>query len=151
MAEMRSSAPASSRGASRRGRMRSGGSRWARWGGAAAFAALLAGAGLWRLSAPQAPPAEPVEAPARGASSEASSEKESAPPRYRGERVQGPSGARVEVVRAQAEPTPLAEFTANALVPLTPEEEALLKAEPVDDPGELIARTERDFRLATPE
>ena len=127
--------------------MRSGGSRWARWGGAAAFVALLAGAGLWRSSSPRAPHAEPVTEPARGASLD----KEPAPPRYRVERVQGPSGAPVEVVRAEAEPPSFAELTAHALEPLTPEEEALLQAERVDDPGELIARTERDFRQATPE
>ncbi len=131
--------------------MRRGGSRWARWGGAAAFAALLAGAGLWRLAPPRAPHAEPVTQPARGAPPETSSDKEPAPPRYRVERVEGPSGAPVEVVRAQAEPPSLAELTAHAVVPLTPEEEALLQAERVDDPGELIARTERDFRHATPE
>lgn len=131
--------------------MRSGGSRWARWGGAVAFVALLAGAGLWRLSSPRVPPAEPVTEPARGAPPEASSDKEPAPTRYRVERVPGPSGTPLEVVRAERGPPSLEELTAHALEPLTPEEEALLHAERVDDPGELVARTERAFLQATPE
>jgi hypothetical protein len=131
--------------------MRSGGSRWARWGGAVAFVALLAGAGLWRFASPRAPQAEPVAKPSPSRPVEVRSDKEPAPPRYRVERVEGPSGAPVEVARADAERTSLARFAADAVVPLTPEEEALLKAEPVDDPGELVARTERDFRQATPE
>lgn len=131
--------------------MRSGGSRWFRGGGAAAFALLLAGAGLWRLASPTTPHAKPLTEPARGTPPEAAADKEPAPPRYRVERVEGPSGTPMEVVRAEAGPPSLAELTAHAVEPLTPEEQALLQAERVDDPGELVARTERDFRQATPQ
>jgi hypothetical protein len=117
--------------------------------GTAAFIALLAGAGLWRLASPNPEPQPARDVRPAPVASEA---QVPAPPRYQVERVEAPSGAQVEVARVDAERTRLARFAANALVPLTPEEEALLREEEdVEDLGELIARTERHFREARPE
>lgn len=133
--------------------MRGGASRWTRvWVGAVACTALLAGVGLWQRSpqpgappepstaqVPQLPPAEPASA------------KEQSAPRYRVERREAPSGVAVEVVRQDTEDAALAEFAEMAVVPLSPEEKALLAEAREDDFGALIARAERDFLHATPE
>ncbi|MFP2906911.1 hypothetical protein ACLESD_18075, partial [Pyxidicoccus sp. 3LFB2] len=56
----------------------------------------------------------------------------------------------VEVARAKAEASGLARFAARALVSLTPDEEALLREEPVDDVAAPRDAHERAFLDATP-
>jgi hypothetical protein len=81
-------------------------------------------------------------------------EKQQPRPRYEVKREQR-DGRTVEVAREQPQAEPkdaVAAFAARAVVPLTPEEEALLREERVDgDMGALISRLERDFVQATPE
>ena len=97
---------------------------------------------------------EPSAAPERAASVVAASaprERKDAPePRLQVELARGHEGVAVEVARAREEPAALARFAQQALVPLTPDEEALLREEPVDDIAALVARTERAFLDATP-
>jgi hypothetical protein len=113
--------------------------------GAAAVIALLAGAGFWRLSS-LSEPGPTVQG--AGPSPAVPSTEAPVSQREQAERV--PASAKAEGERADAEPTSLARFAANALVPLTPEEQALLQEEEdVEDLGALIARIERDFRQAT--
>ncbi|XXF77400.1 hypothetical protein P2318_30760 [Myxococcaceae bacterium GXIMD 01537] len=109
---------------------------------AAGVVALLAGAGLWRLSSTPSP------APASEPPPAAHAEKAPEPPRYRVERAAGSAGTQVEVALVDAERDTLADFAARALVPLTPDEEALLREAHTDDLGELIARAEREYREA---
>jgi hypothetical protein len=103
------------------------------------------------------PPRAPVAVPAPEAPAVARAEpapvprKELPEPRLQVEVARGRGGATVEVVRARAESSGLARFTAKALVPLTPDEEALLREEPVDDVAALVTRTERAFLDATPQ
>ncbi|MFP2929874.1 hypothetical protein ACLESO_32710 [Pyxidicoccus sp. 3LG] len=77
--------------------------------------------------------------------------KDTPGPRPHVEHVKGSTGASVEVVRAAGAPTSLARFAEQALVKLTPDEEALLREEPVDDLAALVTRTERAYQDATPE
>lgn len=67
------------------------------------------------------------------------------------EQVQGPAGLTVEVATPAPTTSPLTRFAKDALVPLTPDEEALLREEPVDDLATLVTRTERAFQEASPE
>lgn len=67
------------------------------------------------------------------------------------EQVQGPGGLTVEVATPAPATSPLTRFAKDSLVPLTPDEEALLREEPVDDLATLVTRTERAFQDASPE
>ncbi|WP_164017489.1 hypothetical protein [Pyxidicoccus trucidator] len=102
-------------------------------------------------SGPEAvdPPVAPSVA--RGEAAPVSGERKDAPdPKLQVELARGSGGVTVEVARARPEDSGLARFAARALVPLTPDEEALLREEPVDDVAALVARTERAFLDATP-
>ncbi|AKF83903.1 hypothetical protein MFUL124B02_38795 [Myxococcus fulvus 124B02] len=72
-------------------------------------------------------------------------------PALRVEQVKGASGATVQVAGLAPADSALARFAKDALVPLTAEEQALLREESVDDLSALVARTERAFLDATPE
>ncbi|NMO16760.1 hypothetical protein HPC49_06210 [Pyxidicoccus fallax] len=92
------------------------------------------------------------EAPAVARAEAAPPERKDAQgPGLQVELARGREGVTVEVARAREEPAPLARFAKQALVPLTPDEEALLREEPVDDLAALVARTERAFQDATPQ
>lgn len=89
---------------------------------------------------PVSPPPAPIES------------KDAPPgPRLQVERATGSQGAVVEVASARAGSPAPARFAAQVLVPLTPDEEALLREEPVDDVAALVTRTERAFLDATPD
>lgn len=123
------------------------------WGGAVFLAALALL--CWRgLSTSTPEPSAPSQKTGPALASEPVPEKAQPRPRYEVEREQR-GGRTVEVVREQpqAEPQdPVAAFAARAVVPLTPEEETLLREEHVDgDMGALIAQLEHDFVHATPE
>jgi hypothetical protein len=101
---------------------------------------------------PSAAPRRVAPAVARGEASPAPHERKDAPePRLQVEHARGSGSVAVEVARARAESSGLARFAKQALVSLTPDEEALLREEPVDDVAALVARTERAFLDATPE
>jgi hypothetical protein len=99
-----------------------------------------------------AAPPSVAPAVARSDASPAPDTTKDAPgPRLQVELATGSQGTVVEVARARAASPALARFAAQALVPLTPDEEALLREEPVDDVAALVTRTERAFLDATPE
>ncbi|MFY2563507.1 hypothetical protein ACN469_38295 [Corallococcus terminator] len=77
--------------------------------------------------------------------------KDSPEPVLHVEQVQGPDGLTVEVATPAPATSPLTRFAKDALVSLTPDEEALLREEPVDDLATLVTRTERAFQEASPE
>lgn len=77
--------------------------------------------------------------------------KDTSVPQLQVEQVRGSEGVAVEVARARGGAPGLARFAEQALVRLTPDEEALLREEPVDDVAALVARTERAFLEATPQ
>ncbi|MCP3105271.1 hypothetical protein LZ198_41025 [Myxococcus sp. K15C18031901] len=85
-----------------------------------------------------APPATPPSVPP----------KEAPAPPLVVKQVGGGEGPSVEVVSAATELPSAAHFARDALVTLTPDEEALLREESVDDVATLVARTERAFREA---
>lgn len=112
----------------------------------------------WVLEdAPTRATLEPVpraEAPvvARGEAAPTAPERKDAPgARPQVEQVKGRGGLAVDVVRAGGAPSTLARFAERALVPLTPDEEALLREEPVEDVAALVTRTERAYLDATPD
>lgn len=72
-------------------------------------------------------------------------------PVLRVEQVKGAGGAMVQVAGPAPADSALTRFAKDALVPLTAEEQALLREESVDDLSALVARTERAFLDATPE
>ncbi|MCP3059322.1 hypothetical protein LXT21_11110 [Myxococcus sp. K38C18041901] len=72
-------------------------------------------------------------------------------PALRVEQVKGAAGATVQVAGLAPADSALTRFAKEALVPLTAEEQALLREESVDDLSALVARTERAFLDATPE
>ncbi|MFY1831800.1 hypothetical protein ACN47A_38150 [Myxococcus fulvus] len=72
-------------------------------------------------------------------------------PVLRVEQVKGSGGATVQVASLAPADSALTRFAKDALVPLTTEEQALLREESVDDLSALVARTERAFLDATPE
>jgi hypothetical protein len=88
---------------------------------------------------------------AEGGASAPQERKDAPGPRLQVELARGSEGVAVEVASARPEPTALARFARRALVPLTPDEEALLREEAVDDLAALVARTERAFLDATPQ
>lgn len=101
---------------------------------------------------PQSAPRPEAPAVAAGKSpAPPAGDKDSREPRLHVEPAKGSGGVAVEVAHAKAEPPSLARFASKALVPLTPDEEALLREEAVDDLAALVARTERAFLDATPQ
>jgi hypothetical protein len=125
--------------------------------GGAVLGILLLAAGVpllvprWVLEdASVAAPPSVAPAVARSDASPAPDATKDAPDlRLQVELATGSQGTVVEVARARATSPALARFA--ALVPLTPDEEALLREESVDDVAALVARTERAFMDATPE
>lgn len=109
---------------------------------------MLVGAGAsllvprWALGNQGAPPAV--------ARTPAAPPKVAAEPRLRVESAKDDTGRAVQVARLHDEAPELERFSARALVPLTPEELAVLREEPVDDLAVLVTRTERAFMDATP-
>lgn len=77
--------------------------------------------------------------------------KDSPEPVLHLEQVQGPDGLTVQVASSTPATSPLTRFAKDALVALTPDEEALLREEPVDDLAALVTRTERAFQDASPQ
>ncbi|MCE9670736.1 hypothetical protein LY474_23285 [Myxococcus stipitatus] len=94
-----------------------------------------------RHSVDDPPPAKPPPVP-----TEPPKEPSAPPPVVR--QVGGAGGPSVEVVSAPSERPSRPNFAREALVTLTPDEEALLREEAVDDVATLVARTERAFREA---
>ncbi|WP_241759680.1 hypothetical protein [Pyxidicoccus parkwayensis] len=130
--------------------------------GGAVLGILMLAAGVpllvprWVLEdAPEAPSpraSPPPSAPSVAQEGSAPAPVKDAPgPHLQVELATTQQGATVEVASARAEPSALARFAARALVPLTPDEEALLREESVDDVASLVTRTERAFMDATPE
>lgn len=101
-------------------------------------------------TAPSPPPSAP-EVARDGVAPAPTGAKESPEPKLHVELATTRQGATVEVASARPEPSALARFASRALVPLTPDEEALLREESVDDVAALVTRTERDFLNATPQ
>ncbi|WP_043710171.1 hypothetical protein [Corallococcus macrosporus] len=80
----------------------------------------------------------------------ASPPKVAAEPRFHVEPATADTGSMALVVRKHDEAKDWERFAARALVPLTPDELAVLREEPVDDLAVLVARTERAFMDAAP-
>ncbi|QDE86194.1 hypothetical protein [Myxococcus xanthus] len=110
---------------------------------------MLVGAGAswlvpqWALGKEGTPP-EVARTPA-------SPPKVAAGPRFHVEPAKDDTGRAVQVASLRYETPEWERFAARALVPLTPDELALLQEEPVDDLAVLVTRTERAFMDATPE
>ncbi|MFP2962282.1 hypothetical protein ACLEPN_32000 [Myxococcus sp. 1LA] len=90
-------------------------------------------------------------APREAARTRAAPPKVAAEPRFHVEPATADTGSLAQVVRSRDEATDWERFAARALVPLTPDELALLREEPVDDLAVLVVRTERAFMDAAPE
>ncbi|QDE93209.1 hypothetical protein BHS06_31825 [Myxococcus xanthus] len=90
-------------------------------------------------------------APREVARTPAASPKVVVEPRLHVEPAKDDAGRAVQVASLRDEAPEWERFAARALVPLTPDERALLQEEPVDDLAVLVTRTERAFMDATPE
>ncbi|WP_426755312.1 hypothetical protein [Myxococcus sp. Y35] len=77
--------------------------------------------------------------------------KDAVAPRLHVEPAKDAAGRAAQVVRPREDAPDWERFAARAMVPLTPDELALLREEQVEDLAALVARTERDFMEATPE
>ncbi|MCY1000573.1 hypothetical protein OWM54_25845 [Myxococcus sp. MISCRS1] len=99
----------------------------------------------------EAPAAEPLAVATSPSSVTKDPPKAMPEPVLRVEQVKGAGGATVQVAGLVPPDSALARFAKDALVPLTAEEQALLREESVDDLSALVARTERAFMDATPE
>ncbi len=74
-----------------------------------------------------------------------------AAPRFHAEPAKDESRGGVPLVSPRTASPDWEEFAARALIPLTPDELAVLREEKVDDLAALVARTERAFMDATPQ